>query len=215
MKLYTYDHCPFCIRARMILALHQIPFEHIILLNDDETTPNKLIGAKMVPILVKDDGTAMGESLDIVTYIEAQAPQPLLTAPVRDVIKNWSATLGRDQHHLVMPRLIKIGLPEFATAAAVTYFVKKKTELIGDFQESFYNTTDYLYNVNQSLKEISPYFQSDEAVNGTLGYEDIYLFPVLRSLSCVQPLDFPDNIRNYMEKMSERTNISLYFDRAI
>ncbi|VTP68106.1 Glutaredoxin-2 [Leclercia adecarboxylata] len=27
MKLYVYEHCPFCIRARMIFGLKKVPFE--------------------------------------------------------------------------------------------------------------------------------------------------------------------------------------------
>ena len=77
MKLYSYDHCPYCVKARMIFGLRGIGFEHAILANDDEATPNKLIGKKMVPILVKNDGSAMGESLDIVRYVDSLSGQHL------------------------------------------------------------------------------------------------------------------------------------------
>jgi len=57
----------------MIFGLTQTPVELIPLANDDEATPIGLIGAKQVPILQKADGSHMGESLDIVRYIDAQA----------------------------------------------------------------------------------------------------------------------------------------------
>ena len=79
MHLYVYDHCPFCVKARMIFGLHQQPIELSFLLNDDEETPQRLIGKKMLPILVKDDQSAMGESLDIVDYIESGSPSPRLS----------------------------------------------------------------------------------------------------------------------------------------
>ncbi len=53
MKLYIYDHCPFCVKARMIFGLKNLPVERITLLNDDEATPTKMIGKKMAPILQK------------------------------------------------------------------------------------------------------------------------------------------------------------------
>lgn len=62
---------PDCVRAMMIFGLKNIPFKKHVLLNDDEETPIRLVGKKMVPILVKEDGTAMPESLDIVKYIDA------------------------------------------------------------------------------------------------------------------------------------------------
>ena len=70
MNLYVYDHCPFCVRARMIFSLKNLPVELVVLANDDEATPIGLVGKKVVPILVKEDGTAMPESLDIVHYVD-------------------------------------------------------------------------------------------------------------------------------------------------
>lgn len=215
MKLYTYDHCPFCVRARMALGMHGISFEHIILANDDEPTPIGLIGAKMVPILIKDDGTAMGESLDIVSYIEGKGEAPILLAPVREDVKNWAQTLGIEQHRLIMPRLVRLGLPEFAEKSAIDYFIGKKSEFIGDFDDNFARTADYLPAVNQALAKLAAHIRSPDALNGNLGYEDIYVFPVLRSLSCVQELQWPDAVRDYVECMSQRAQVPLYFDRAL
>ncbi|WP_230492940.1 glutathione S-transferase N-terminal domain-containing protein [Martelella alba] len=64
MKLYVYDHCPYCVRARMPFALKNIPFEPVFVPNDDEDTPIHMISRKMLPILEDTDG-CMGESLDI------------------------------------------------------------------------------------------------------------------------------------------------------
>ena len=50
----------------MIFGLKNLPVELVVLANDDEATPIGLVGKKVVPILVKEDGTAMPESLDIV-----------------------------------------------------------------------------------------------------------------------------------------------------
>lgn len=49
MKLYIYDHCPFCVRSRMIFGLKDVACEIITLPNDDEETPTHLIGKKMLP----------------------------------------------------------------------------------------------------------------------------------------------------------------------
>ena len=70
MKLYVYDHCPYCVRARMIFGLKNLAFEKIVLLNDDESTPVGLIGKKVVPILIKENGEVMPESLDIVKDVD-------------------------------------------------------------------------------------------------------------------------------------------------
>jgi len=70
MKLYVYDHCPYCVKARMIFGFKDIGFDLITLLNDDEKTPIDLIGQKMVPILTTEDNTHMPESMDIIRFID-------------------------------------------------------------------------------------------------------------------------------------------------
>ena len=131
MKLYIYDHCPFCVRARMIFGLRQIPVELIHLANDDEATPIGLIGAKQVPILQKADGSHMGESLDIVRYIDAQAGDSRLNETIRPSIQAWADQVGAYYNQLLFPRSIQLGLPEFATPSAVVYFILKKEASIG------------------------------------------------------------------------------------
>lgn len=49
MKLYIYDHCPFCVRARMAAGLFGADVEEVVLANDDEATPIGMIGAKKCP----------------------------------------------------------------------------------------------------------------------------------------------------------------------
>lgn len=61
MKLYIYDHCPYCLKARMIFGLKNIPVELHVLLNDDAETPTRMVGQKQVPILQKDDSRYMPE----------------------------------------------------------------------------------------------------------------------------------------------------------
>jgi glutaredoxin 2 len=55
-KLYIYDHCPYCTRARMIFGLKNVEHELVFVANHDEHTPIGLVGVKMVPILQLADG---------------------------------------------------------------------------------------------------------------------------------------------------------------
>ncbi len=49
MKLYIYDHCPYCLKARMIFGLKNIPIELHVLLNDDAETPTRMVGQNRFP----------------------------------------------------------------------------------------------------------------------------------------------------------------------
>lgn len=215
MKLYAYDHCPFCVRARMIFGLKNLPFELVMLGNDDETTPIGLVGKKVVPILIKEDGTAMLESLDIVRYVDAHFGEKILSEQLRPEVEEWVKTVGRYYNHLLIPRFVKMDLAEFKSQSAVDYFTKKKTESIGDFQQNLDETANYLVRLHQDLENLVPLIQSDLALNGKLSLEDIIVFPMLRNLTCVRDIQFPPEVAAYLAKMSEQSGVNLYFDKAI
>ncbi|OOF49849.1 GrxB family glutaredoxin [Rodentibacter trehalosifermentans] len=215
MKLYAYDHCPFCVRARMIFGLKNLPFELVILANDDEATPTGLVGKKVVPILIKQDGTAMPESLDIVRYVDTHFGKRILSEQVRTEMDEWVKTVGRYYNHLLIPRFVKMDLPEFKTQSAVDYFTKKKTESIGDFQQNLDETVNYLVRLHQDLENLVPLIKSASALNDDLSLEDIIVFPMLRNLTCVRDIQFPAEVKAYLEKMSEQSGVPLYFDLAI
>tara|TARA_R110001632_G_scaffold82802_3_gene183620 strand:- start:2447 stop:2749 length:303 start_codon:yes stop_codon:yes gene_type:complete len=68
MKMYIYEHCPFCARVRYVARMLDIQLEEIIVNYSDNTTIYRLIGKKVVPTLIKEDGTPMTESGDIIHY---------------------------------------------------------------------------------------------------------------------------------------------------
>lgn len=216
MKLYIYDHCPFCVRARMIFSLRGVPLETENLLNDDEATPIGMIGAKQVPILQKEDGSYMGESLDIVRYVDEAAGKGRLKEDIRPELQVWLDKVGEYNNKLVQPRLVKIGLPEFATPEAVKYFVDKKEQNIGNFETNLSKTAQYLKRINADLAELEALISSEDVgVDGEASMEDILLFPILRNLTVVRGIEWPQNVMDYLVRMSEAGDVDLYFDRAL
>lgn len=215
MKLYVYDHCPFCVRVRMIFGLKNLPVELVVLANDDEATPIGLVGKKVVPILVKEDGTAMPESLDIVHYVDKHFGEKILSEYVRPEIEAWLKEVGSYYGHLTTARFTQIGLAEFETQSAVDYFTKKKTEFIGDFSENIAKTETYLARLKGDLEKLAVLIQSENALNGQLSLEDIIVFPVLRNLTCVKGIKFPPAVLAYITNMAKLSNVPLYFDKAI
>lgn len=216
MKLYIYDHCPFCVRARMIFGLRGLPLETENLMNDDEATPIGMIGAKQVPILQKEDGSYMGESLDIVRYVDEQAGQGRLKEDIRPELQAWLDKVGEYNNKLVQPRTVKIGLPEFATPEAVKYFVDKKEQNIGNFETNLNKTAQYLERINADLLELDGLISNEGVgVNGEAAMEDILLFPILRNLTVTRGIEWPQNVMDYLMRMSEAGDVDLYFDRAL
>ncbi|WP_439287600.1 glutaredoxin 2 [Lonepinella sp. BR2904] len=216
MKLYVYDHCPYCVRARMIFGFKQLPVELVYIQNDDEATPVGLIGKKAVPILLKDDGSAMPESLDIVRYVDQHYAEKCLSDQARPELESMIKQIGSYYNHLLLPRFVRLGLPEYKTQSALDYFVNKKSASIGNFTENLAQTEQYLARLQQDLPMLDTLILAEDKANGQqLSIEDIMLFPMLRNLTCVKGLKFPSRIENYIHTMAKLSGIDLYFDRAI
>ena len=217
MKLYVYDHCPFCTRARMAAALRGVATELVYLPNDDEDTPIRLIGAKQLPILQKEDGSHMGESLDIVRYFYRQDSSALDEA-VRPEIQAWVDAFGDWGNRLIMPRDVQLGLPEFAAESSVAYFKgKKEAWLEASFEQLLQETLRYLAQAQEALRALDGLIAPNAGyANGThLSMEDILVFPLLRNLSMVKGAAYPDNVAHYVRAMSQAAKIPLFFDRAV
>src|SRR5260370_29377648 len=85
MKLYLFEHCSICFRVRMAAALKRLHLQQTVVLEDDSDTMTRLVGKRVVPILVKDDWQPMLESMDMVNYLDGPG-DPVLTGPERSEI---------------------------------------------------------------------------------------------------------------------------------
>ena len=218
MKLYVYDHCPFCVRARMAAGLLGSEVETLYLPNDDEATPISMTGVKVLPILQKPDGSHMGESLDIVRYVDEFAGQARLDETIRPAVQAWFDQASQPCNHLVMPRDVRLEppLPEFATAEAIAYFVQKKEQNIGSFEQNLAETNTYLERIHLALPELAALLGGQPYLNGSApGMEDIIICPVLRNLTLVKGIAFPAKLQAYIERLSAESKVPLYSERAL
>ncbi|WP_299257564.1 glutaredoxin 2 [uncultured Kushneria sp.] len=216
MNLYIYDHCPFCVKARMIFGLRDVPVTLQTLLNDDAETPMRLVGDKKVPILEFEDGYTLDESLEIVKCIDNEAEGvKVMEGPRNPEVERWvkasSETVGR----LFIPRAPRAPLGEFATMDAVEHFTNNKKAVFGRFDTLLEQTPELLVEVTQWLNELDALIQSPEAVNGVLSMDDIELFPVLRQLSLVEGVKYPERVEAYRQAMSQLADVPLHDEIAV
>ena len=204
MKLYVYDHCPFCVRARMPLGLKGIEAETVFLDNHDETTPISMIGAKMLPILEDGDGH-LGESLDIVHKLDGLSEPRLFDGEPKKDLTDWLREAGPAINTLVIPRAPDPVFPEFRDPDAVAYFTEKKEANFGDFDGLLAKTDEKIREVEAALDRLVPLLPDPEAPS----IDDIYLFPILRGLTIVPGLTMPEPVAAYTARMSERTGLAL------
>ena len=215
MKLYIYDHCPFCVKARMIFGLKNIPVELNVLLNDDEATPTRMIGKKMAPILQKDDSRYLPESMDIVHYVDKLDGKPLLTGKQNPALDAWLRKVNSYVNRLLIPRFAKSAFDEFATPEARAYFVAKKEAAIGDFAKHMSHSSGLIKNISDDLRALDKLIVQPNAVNGELSDDDIHLFPLLRNLTIVAGINWPTRVADYRDNMAKQTQINVLSSMAI
>ncbi len=209
MKLYIYDHCPYCVKARMIFGLKNIPVELITLLSDDEATPIKMIGQKMAPILQKDDSRYLPESLDIVHYVDKVDGKPLLTGARNPAIEEWLRKVNTYVNRLLIPRFAKSPFDEFSTPEARRYFTEKKEATLGSFADHLAHSEGLIKKISNELRDLDKLIVQPNAVNGELSEDDIHLFPLLRNLTIVAGITWPTRVADYRDNMAKQTQINL------
>lgn len=215
MKLYIYDHCPFCIKARMIFGLKNIPVELNVLANDDDETPTRMIGQKMVPILQKDDSRYLPESMDIVHYVDKLDGKPLLTGKKNPAIDEWLRKVNSYANHLLLPRFAKSAFDEFSIPSARKYFTEKKEAMIGSFADHLAHSAGLTKKISDDLRALDKLIVQPNGVNGELSEDDIQLFPLLRNLTLVAGITWPTRVADYRDNMAKQTQVNLLSSMAI
>lgn len=209
MKLYIYEHCPFCTRARMIFGLKGLAVDLQVIMEGDVETPTRLIGKKAVPILEKQDGTFMGESLDIVRYVDAIGT-PILVAPQSEGLDAWVKEIWPTALKLFIPRFVEGDFAEVATPAAREAYRLREEHAFGNLDELRNTTPTLVGQIEPMLEALVPLLASRKAI----GINDITLWPLLRSLSIVRAVIFPEAVRSYMEHLSQKCGVPLLFEQS-
>jgi glutaredoxin 2 len=184
----------------MTAALKRLHLQERVVLDDDSETMIELVGKRVIPILLKDDGRPMLESMDMVRYIDALG-EPVLTGPERPEIGAWADRVLPKLSPLTWPRYPLLGLPEFATVAALDHYNLRKRKAIGDFVELRAHTRQYISALMPDLQELDQLIESPVAINGKLSLDDVRVLPLLRSAAVVKGLRFPSKVRDYFETM--------------
>ncbi|MGD5361256.1 glutaredoxin 2, partial [Xanthomonas citri pv. citri] len=154
MKLYIYEHCPFSTRARLIFGLKRIPFELEVVMEGDAQTPTRLVGKKVVPILEKDDGSAMAESMDIVRYVDALFSPRLLVDPPREHVARWCEEARSTVSRLAIPRMTRSVFKENSTEASRKAYREREEKAFGDLDALIGETPGLVARIDDLLARL-------------------------------------------------------------
>jgi len=211
MKLYIYQHCPFCCRVLMLRGLKKLDIPVSIIMEGDAETPTRMVGRKVVPILQKKDGSFMAESMDIVRYLDAETAPPALVAPAHTAVDDWCQRAMRPIFRLCVPRFTRADFAELSTPEARAAFVERETRAFGDLQELIDSTPQLLADLQPLLDELESLVPDPGA---PIGESDILLFPLLRSLTIIAGLQTGPRTTVYFEAMRTATGVGDFRELA-
>lgn len=198
--LYHYSHCPFCIRVRMAAGFLEINYDTKILRYDDEQTPVKLAGKKMLPIWVNENGNAINESLDIIALIDVENKLNVKNTLTSSEWKSFEENLNSAStyiHNLAMPHFIYT--KEFDDKSRM-YFQKKKEEKRGPFEVLIKNRPLFESELQKHLdgfeKDTFEFYKSK-----SLSLYDIVLASHLWGLYVVPEFQFSPKLHLYLQRV--------------
>ena len=214
MKLYVYNHCPYCIKARIVADLSCLNYELVFLSNDYEKAHIDRIGSKQVPFLEKADGTFIKESDDVCKYVAKIQNLKIADSTINDTVKNVLAELPDHYRRVVYPRMPHHPANEcdFPTQSAKDYFINKKSKYIGDMDALLKNPPyDSIIAINKALAEIDNHIKQPFINGDQFSWDDINIFPTFFILAMAKGMiEFPENVTKYMKSIESKTNIELY-----
>ncbi|PMN93811.1 glutaredoxin, GrxB family [Vibrio sp. 10N.222.55.F9] len=208
MKLYIYDHCPFCARVSYIAQSLGLNIELVSVDYDDAQTLIDLIGKKMVPVLQKDDGSIMAESLDIIAYFMDLKSNDEQRVPSEQVTVFQTRAFPLTQQ-IGRPRWWNLDLAEYCSAGAKeAWRASKETEGF-NFEELLEKTPQFVQLINPLLKDAELLLDLENGESSLPLVDQAVYFSMLRGF-CVEPsITWPPALERWLEKKSETLKLSL------
>lgn len=222
MKLYHYEHCPFCQRVRLFLGYKNIPYEKILLSYDDQEIQKKLIGHRGLPIIEFDDGTVMNESMDILREIEMRYPNPIgFVGPVEAKFQ-WSSMVMTS-----LPRYFDILLPAYETYYSAEfekfpegkkYFVESKEKKRGKNFSDLRAETPKIFkeNILPTLEKIIDIVEDEFFLMGpTFSVADCVLAADLSGIRLIDNITIPTDIKTYIRRVERHCRTDLLLNQGV
>ncbi len=209
MKLYHYVHCPYCIRVRMGLGALKLSYESIVLAYDDESTPNRLTGKKMLPIVDYGNGKIQNESLDILKSVDTQDTLSWGLLGQNTEIETLLTLLSDPVHSLCMPYWV--WTPEFNPQSR-KYFQTKKELKRGSFKNLIKNKEMHLAKLESLINlEIEPhliaFYKSPKFT-----ILDIMLAAQLWGMYVFPEFQFSEKVHQYLQNIKIITQFDYHQD---
>ncbi len=215
MKLYAYEHCPYCIRVLTYMGVTHQLCDIKIVAADDCATPTGMVGQKTGPILEIEAGQYIAESVAVIDYLDSKAdPEKKLMRPQSSEVIEWISVSLPIIYRLCLPRWVQMPFSEFQSSKARDYFINSTTNSIGPIQQALDLTERYCDKLAAKMELLEPML-GQHFIHGRFSTDDIYLFAALHGLTGVKDIAIPEHTQSYIEFMSEQSGVNLLSEYAI
>ena len=215
MKLYVYDHCPYCNRVRFLAGMKHIALDIVHLSYADNETTVALVGKRTVPVLQLDDGRLMLESMAIARYLDTQFGSPWLAHAENPAVEEWLRNVNLPMQTLTYPLWLVSDSPEFSSQAAKREWVLRKASSIGGFEHGAEDIQKNMLAVNRLLQEAERLLESRLGADMDINVDELKLFPVLRNLTLAAGLQWSAALRIWLQRRSAQSGLALYSGQAV
>ncbi|WGK69782.1 glutaredoxin 2 [Candidatus Haliotispira prima] len=213
MQLYIYDHCPFCARVRMLAGYKKIPLELVYVPYSEEKMLIDLVGKKAVPVLVKDDGTASAESLDILLWLDRNLSRygaPIIGTEEDAEVDSWLNDALLPLQKIGYPRWSKLGLKEYVGEKDLKEWEGRKAPAIESFAKALDETDRTAKEVTSLLERAGSLLaeRGSLAADSPLTMSEIKLFAFIRGFTSEPSILWPEGVRQWFDKRLEQSGMN-------
>lgn len=208
MKLYIYEHCPFCIRVRYVAKMLHISLQEIIVDYHDKETPIQLVGKKVVPILIKDDGTPMLESSDIIDYLISLKHDYVASAPAETTLQ-WQKKAFPLLQRIGYPRWLSLNLDEFSKEESHLAWVANKQVAELNFDHLLEQTAEIVKHVEALANEAEQLLNFNGTDTQASLVDQAIYYSILSGVSCEPTINWPEKLQHWLNIQSENLALPL------
>lgn len=220
MKLHVFDSCPYCVRVKVLIGLKGLDCQinPMVLGQLPESVEGKLEKFS-VPILEESDpengeSIIMTESLDIFRKLDSIGTPLFFSYEPSEKVLDLLANLQQAKAPLSYPRMPLMNLPELSSEEAIKMFRTSREAALGQtLEQAIDNTVHYLPAVETLVDELEQILMPKTFLDGDreLNIDDIAVFAELRNLTMVGEFNFSKQMYTYLDVISSRSNVPLYY----
>jgi glutaredoxin 2 len=193
----------------MGLGFLNLNYISCVLSYDDETTPVKLTGKKMLPIFEFNEFNIKNESLEIIKELDSDKKINFNHYDqLRSEVDHLLEQIGKNVHSLCMPYWI--WTPEFNDHSRA-YFQQKKEAKRGPFKNLIKNKSQFLNPLNSLLmeleKSLKPFYKSEQ-----MTIVDIMLASHLWGMYLFPEFQFSPKIHQYLQSIKNQCHFDYHQD---